>query len=111
MVLSTRIRRKLQLFINRHFYRHKYEFRDKWVETIEKIGVNSNLLQLQESLIEMISDTMAVKEVFLWLHDPLNREYNLVRSTISKTGQIRLKEDHPLISRIKGHSVHFYESR
>ncbi len=107
VVLSTRIRRKLQLFINRHFYRHKYEFRDKWVETIEKIGVNSNLSQLQESLIEMISDTMAVKEVFLWLHDPLNREYNLVRSTISKIGQIRLKEDHPLISKIKDHSGPF----
>lgn len=107
VVLSTRVRRKLQLFISRHFYRHKYEFRDKWVETIEKIGVDSNLSQLQESLIEMISDTMAVKEVFLWLHDPLNREYNLVRSTISKIGHIRLKEDHPLISRIKGHSGPF----
>ncbi len=108
VVLSTRVRRKLQLFISRHFYRHKYEFRDKWVETIEKIGVDSNLSQLQESLIEMISDTMAVKEVFLWLHDPLNREYNLVRSTISKIGQIRLKEDHPFISRIKGHSGPFF---
>ena len=108
VVLSTRVRRKLQLFISRHFYRHKYEFRDKWVETIEKIGVNSNLSQLQESLIEMISATMAVKEVFLWLHDPLNREYNLVGSTISKTGQIRLKEDLPLISRIKGHSDPFF---
>ncbi|MEK6560540.1 MAG: XrtA/PEP-CTERM system histidine kinase PrsK, partial [Nitrospirota bacterium] len=107
VVLSTRIRRKLQLFINRHFYRHKYEFRDKWVETIEKISVDSNLSQLQESLIELISDTMAVKEVFLWLHDPLNREFNLVRSTISKIGHIRLKEDHPLISRIKGHSGPF----
>ena len=107
-VLSTNLRRRLQLFITRHFYRHKYEFRDKWMETIEKIGLNNDLSQIEESLIEMISETMAVREVFLWLYDPSHHEYVLVKSTISKVSQIRLKEDNPLILKIKDYSAPFY---
>ncbi len=107
-VLSTGFRRRLQLFITRHFYRHKYEFRDKWMETIEKIGLNNDLSQIEESLVEMISETMAVREVFLWIYEPVHREYSLVKSTISKVSQLRLKEDHPLILRIKDCSAPFY---
>ncbi len=107
-VLSTNLRRRLQLFITRHFYRHKYEFRDKWMETIEKIGLNNDLAQIEESLIEMISDTMAVREVFLWIYEPAHHEFTLVKSTISAVNKIRLKEDSPFISRIKDYSVPFY---
>ena len=107
-VLSTGFRRRLQLFITRHFYRHKYEFRDKWMETIEKIGLSNDLSQIEDSLIEMISETMAVREVFLWIYEPVHREYSLVKSTISKVSQIRLKEDHPLILKIKDCAAPFY---
>ena len=107
-VLSSNLRSRLQLFIARNFYRSKYEFRDKWIETIEKIGLNNDLSQIEESLIEMISETMAVREVFLWLYEPVHHEYVLVTSSIGKVGQIRLKKDNPLILRIKSYSAPFY---
>src|SRR3990172_3192009 len=107
-VLSTGFRRRLQLFITRHFYRHKYEFRDKWMETIEKIGLSNDMSQIEDSLIEMISETMAAREVFLWIYEPVHREYSLVKSTISKVSQVRLKEDHPLILKIKDYAAPFY---
>src|SRR3989304_1088271 len=107
-VISTGLRRRLQLFITRHFYRHKYEFRDKWMETIEKIGLSNDLSQIEDSLIEMISETMAVREVFLWIYEPVHREYTLVKSTISKVSQIRLKEDHPPILKTKDCAAPFY---
>src|SRR3972149_1868109 len=56
----------------------------------------------------MISETMAVSEVFLWIYEPAHREYVLVKSTISKVSQIRLKEDHPLIFKIKDYASPFY---
>ncbi len=108
LVLSTNIRRRLQLFVTRHFYRHKYEFRDKWMETIEKIGLNNDLSQIEEYLIDMISETMAVREVFLWIYEPVNREYRLVKSTVSRTSKITFREDNPLIIKVMGHSYPFY---
>ncbi|MBI5755918.1 MAG: GHKL domain-containing protein [Nitrospirae bacterium] len=107
VVLSARLRRKAQLFINRHFYRHKYEFRDKWMETIEKIGAKGDLSQVQGALVEMISETMAVKEIYLWLYEPVSCEYHLVTSTVSAAGPIRFKEDHPVISYIKKYNMPF----
>jgi len=104
---STKLRRKIQLFITRHFYKHKYEFRDKWMETTEKIGAKSEISQIQKTIVEMISETMGAQEVYLWLYEPAYREYHLVTSTVSTAGQIRLKEDHPIISYIKKYNTPF----
>ncbi len=35
LLFFSGLRRRIQLFINRHFYKHKHEFRDAWMETIE----------------------------------------------------------------------------
>ena len=106
--LSTRLRRKIQLFINRHFYKHKYEFRDKWMETTEKIGAKSDILQIQKSVVEMISETMGAQEVYLWLYEPAYRRYYLASSTVPVFGQLQIKEDHLLISYIKRNPSTFF---
>ncbi len=107
-VLSTNLRRRLQLFVTRHFYRHKYEFRDKWMETIDKIGLNNDAAKIGESLIEMVSDTMAVREVFLWLYEPAHHEYALQRSAASGSIPARIKDNAPLVLKIKDSSDPFY---
>lgn len=107
VLFSGSLRRKAQLFINRHFYKHKYEFRDKWMETTEKIGAKIDLSQIQKVIVELISQTMGVREVYLWLYEPVHREYHLAVSTVNPAGQIRLKEGHLLISYIKKYSAPF----
>jgi len=42
ILFVSQLRRKAQLFINRHFYKHKYEFRDKWMETIDRISTKAS---------------------------------------------------------------------
>lgn len=106
-LFSSRLRRKAQLFINRHFYKHKYEFRDKWMETTERIGTGIDLQQIRKVLVEMISETMGTKEVYLWLHDPVHREFRLTASTIGRVGNVLLTEGNPLISYIKKYSTPF----
>ncbi len=107
-LLSTRLRRKVQLFINRHFYRHKYEFKDKWMETTEKIGAKTDILQIQRTIVEMISETMGAEEVFLWLYEPVHRRFQLSASTIPVLGQLQIKEDHPLVLYIKKNPTTFF---
>lgn len=108
ILFSAGLRRKARLFINRHFYKHKYEFRDKWMETTEKIDAETDPSRIPKVLVEMISETMGANEVYLWLHEPALREYRLVSSTIASSNQIRLKEDHPIISYIKSRAAPFF---
>jgi len=106
--LSTKLRRKIQLFITRHFYKHKYEFRDKWMETTEKIGAKSEISQIQKTIVEMISDTMGAQEVYLWLYEPAYHRYYLASSTIPVFGQLQIREDHPIVSYIKKNPATFF---
>lgn len=108
VLLSNRLRRKFQLFVNRHFYKHKYEFRDKWMETIEKIGTKSDLFNVQMSIVEMISETMGAREVYLWLDDSTYKKYVMVASTIETAGQLEVREDHQFTSYIKECSAPFF---
>lgn len=107
ILLSSRLRRKMQVFVATHFYRHKYEFRDKWMETIERIGKRLDLGEIQKGIVEMISETMGAREVYLWVKASGN-EYIHVASTIDRTGWLDLKEEHPLVRYIRDHSEPFF---
>ncbi len=74
-LFTTSLRRKVQLFINKHFYKHKYEFRDKWMETIEKISRKRSAEDIRSTLMDMVSETTGAKPVYLWLYDPVTRSY------------------------------------
>ena len=96
----TTLRRKVQLFINRHFFKHKYEFRDKWMETIDLICSKSSIEETYKTLIEMISETMGVKKVYLWLYHPKPNHFRMVQNGLGINQKI-VEITHPLIQRIK----------
>ena len=100
LLFAEKLKRKVQLFIIRHFYRQKYEFRDKWMETIEKISSKRSVEEVYKTLIRMISDTMGVTEIFLWIYNPVTNDYYLTDSNL-KIGHIRIENSHPIIQYIK----------
>lgn len=108
ILLSIRVRRKIQLFVSKHFYRHKYEFKDKWMETVEKMGIKSDLSYIQRAIVEMISETMGAKSVCLWLYDPATCVYNMITSTENIPGHLHIVEKHPLILYMKEHPAPFF---
>lgn len=75
LLSAAALRRKAQLFINRHFYKHKYEFRDKWMETVEKITPQRSVKEVSDTFIELISETMFPSAVHLWVFDPVSRTF------------------------------------
>lgn len=93
---TSSIRRKIQLFINRNFYSHKYEFRDKWLETTEKISSKGSEKEISDILVELLSGTMGADDVRLWLFDPvMNGFFLTVKSTATSNEMIG--QDHPVI--------------
>jgi putative PEP-CTERM system histidine kinase len=84
-LFTTSLRRKAQLFINKHFYKHKYEFRDKWMETIEKISRKRSVSEIRATLRDMISETTGAKPVYLWLYDPVTSSYQTGQEGVPET--------------------------
>ncbi len=93
-------RRKVQLFINKHFYKHKYEFRDKWMETIERISSRGDISDISATLREMVSETMGARPVYIWLYDPATKCYTTNIEEV-EPGLRKICADHPFAATLK----------
>ena len=99
LLFSSRLRRKAQLFITRHFYRQKYEFREKWLEATERVSLKMTVKEISKTLREMISETIAPKGLHLWLYNPVSGEYNGDEGVPEEFRSI--PQTHPLIKHAK----------
>lgn len=99
LLFTASLRRKVQLFINRHFYKHKYEFRDKWMETIERISSKRSIEEISKTLTEMVSETMGASGIYLWLYDPVSKAYITAQYIVGDCKRVVL--NHPLLQQIK----------
>jgi len=106
LLFSASLRRRIQLFINRHFYSHKYEFRDKWMESIERISAKGSIDEVVKTFAEMISETMEPKQIYLWLYDTVSQNYLSGSEGLAEECK-RINQSHPLIKHIRGNKEPF----
>ncbi len=98
LLFTATLRRKVQFFINRHFYSHKHEFRDKWMETIEKIGSKMSVGDVMNTLLEMIEETTGA-EVFIWLYDEGGQKYVSSQGGVPEGFRV-FDAGHPFVKKI-----------
>jgi hypothetical protein len=101
LLFSASLRRKAKLFINRHFYSHKYEFRDKWMESIERISTKGSVDEVVKTFTEMVSETMEPRQIYLWLYDTVSQNYLSGSEGLAEECK-RINQSHPLIKHIRG---------
>ncbi|MEK7679368.1 MAG: GAF domain-containing protein, partial [Deltaproteobacteria bacterium] len=105
-LFTASIRRKFKLLINRHFYKHKYEFRDKWMESIEKIGSKRTVDAIVSTLAEMLAVEMCSNKVSIWLYEQRVQGY-LAASQDREPALNALGVSHPFIAELKARQEPF----
>lgn len=95
------LRRKAQLFINRHFYKHKYEFRDKWMETVEKITPLRSVAGVAETFIDIITETMFPSAIYLWVYDSASKTFVHSGKRGSPRGFEKISREDPFVAVIE----------
>jgi putative PEP-CTERM system histidine kinase len=69
VLLSEQLRQKLKLLINRHFYRARYDYRQKWTTFTERTTSVVDVQELCAVVTKMMSETFGVPAVTIWLCD------------------------------------------
>lgn len=69
LLLSESVRRKVELYISKHFYKHKYEYDEVWIAFTRQIGSNLSLETLLPQIIGSVQGIINTDRVAIFLHD------------------------------------------
>ncbi|MEW6378708.1 MAG: XrtA/PEP-CTERM system histidine kinase PrsK [bacterium] len=93
----------LKRYIDRHFYKNKYDYRFEWIELTNRISSVVEIKELLARSIDLIAETMCVSEVSIWLFDDEDKKFHLSASRYLHLpeSEMFVSLDHPLIGYLK----------
>lgn len=80
LLFSEDVRRRVELYISKHFYKHKYEYDEVWIAFTRRIGSKINLKNLLPQLVTSVQEIINTDRVFIFLHDEQSNQLVLSES-------------------------------
>jgi putative PEP-CTERM system histidine kinase len=74
VLLSYDVRTRAKVFINRHFFKYKYDYRKEWMDLTERLSAKPTADAIASALCAMFFETFWIKDTHLWLTDERERE-------------------------------------
>jgi putative PEP-CTERM system histidine kinase len=81
LLLSNRLRRKLRMFVSRHFRRPVYDYRTVWMESTQRTASILDERDLSAAVSKLVSQSLEILSVSVWLADESQRRLILAGST------------------------------
>jgi len=89
LLLSERLRRKLRLFVSSHFHRPVYDYRKVWMELTQRTTSMLDIHELSNAVSRIVSESVNVLSVNVWLVDESQRRLKLCGSTAISHSQAK----------------------
>ncbi len=103
LLFSERLQRRMKRFIHFHFYRYKYDYRVEWNEFTRKISTVHDLPNVLLKVIEMVSETLWVNQVSVWLYNDRAGTLSFAVSRNLPRKAEFLRRETPLVSYLERH--------
>jgi putative PEP-CTERM system histidine kinase len=68
-ISSRRIRARLNVLVNKHFYPYKYDYREEWLRFIQTISASSEEKELYHNTIKSVAQIIESPGGMLWLRE------------------------------------------
>ncbi len=110
-LFSERMRLHLRVFISKHFYRNKYDYRQEWLRMTETMTSQTEALPLQKRAVKALAEIVGAPGGSLWLKSADGSIYRVTASWNVATVHAQLATDSPAAEflRSSGWIVDFIE--
>ena len=90
VLFSEKVRRRAKVYISKHFYSHKHDYREEWIKFTSRLSSCATLADVQESVLSMFRETFGLAGASLYL---LDRDDQYARSSAlaMPEGPLRLR--------------------
>jgi putative PEP-CTERM system histidine kinase len=100
-LLSRSAQAEMRRFVSRHFYRSKYDYREKWLEVTDAFENCTSAEQILDRLLDLVSRTFGSGRISIWMRFEADARFHEVRSVNLEAPPQPLGEDHPLVAALR----------
>ena len=97
ILFSRKVRAELQVFLSRHFYRSKYDYRLKWLELTEAFTSCFSSDKILDQYLNILSRTFGASHITIWMRIEADNRFHQVRSVNTMGSIDPLPETHPIL--------------
>ena len=96
VLFSGQLRAQLMVFLGKHFYKNKYDYRVEWLRLTEKLSDKTQDNDRYKSAIEALAKTVEARAGMLWLRD---NQSNFINAASWNTNRLdsKVTSSEPLI--------------
>ena len=86
VLLSHRVQKRVKIYIERNFYRHRYDYHQEWLALTDKLSSKLEVQDLLPAIAATFLQTLWVEHTRLWLYDDLEKEFQAVQAPGDEPG-------------------------
>ncbi len=75
LALSGSVRAKLRVYLGKHFFRYRYDYREEWLRFTQTLSAQSSPQQMGEQVIRGLADMLESPAGGLWMKSANEREF------------------------------------
>jgi hypothetical protein len=79
VLLSEKARRKIRVFLHKHFYRSKFDYRQQWLDFTQRLTQPRDARELHQAILGFYCATFGFRGASLFLTDDEGRFFDLRR--------------------------------
>lgn len=96
-LFSGTLRSKIKVFVNKHFFSYKYDWRDEWLRVVQTLSDGRGGKEIRTRVIQAISDSVDAGGGLLWMPDNIGN-FQCVSHWQADPMNISFDTKNPLVS-------------
>jgi putative PEP-CTERM system histidine kinase len=92
LLWSTMLRRQLRVFISKHFYRNKYDYRVEWLRFVHTLSSAASE-NVQLGALQALAQVFSSPQALLFVADESGRQFRAIAFWSDSAGEIALPAD------------------